>query len=442
MNNIELPKLRKKLTSLTQAESVIADFVRPEQYSDFKSLMNSQKKIIAQGAGLSTTLASASQSGISVSMGEFNRILEFNPEENYIVVESGMPIGELLQFLSQRGYWFAIEPSHSQMSLGSCLAFNVLGKSPYHSGIFADYVLDFILFHPSKGEMRIERHHELFNLSLGGLGLTGIVLQMKLKIQKNEAKSVIRKRFAVKHIDEVAELFEKWRDKCHAIYSWHNFNLAAEEFGRGYVYIENYSEEDVSMKYRQAPINSDLGMLAKFVAPILCDFINPIYERRQKMRGDVLNLDLMSAAFPFQRKNIYYKVCGAKKFYQYQCIVPHDYWYIFIEKFSNLKAKWGVECSDAHLKLSSGKGQLLQFAGPGICLSVDILHSPEVLNFLKECDELLILCRGIPNLATDSRATPDFIQKTYAEFEDFKDQIEVYDQFKIMSSKLRERLDV
>jgi decaprenylphospho-beta-D-ribofuranose 2-oxidase len=404
--------------------------------------MNSQKKIIAQGAGLSSSLASASLSGISVSMRDFDRILEFNPDENYIVVEAGMQIGQLLQFLTERGYWFAVQPSHSQMSLGSCLAFNVLGKSPYHSGSFGDYVLDFSLFHPRKGEMKIERQHDLFALTLGGLGLTGIVLQMKLKIEKNEAKSVIRKRFAIKSIDEVSELFEKWRDKCHAIYSWHNFNLKAEEFGRGYVYIENYSEEEVTKKFKPSHLNSEIGFLTKMMAPLLCDFINPIYERRQKMRGDVLSLDLLSAAFPFERKVIYYKVCGAKKYYQYQCLVPHDYWYIFIEKFANLKWKWGVECSDAHIRLSSGQGRMLHFAGNGICLCVDILNSPEVLSFLKECDELLVLCKGIPNIATDSRLTPELVQKTYTEFFDFKDQIEIYDQAKSMNSKLRERLDV
>ncbi len=86
MNNFELPMLRQKFFSLTQTESATTDFVRPDQYSNLKSLMSLPRKMIAFGSGLSPCLASVSSSGVSVDMSEFNRVLDFNPAENCVIV--------------------------------------------------------------------------------------------------------------------------------------------------------------------------------------------------------------------------------------------------------------------------------------------------------------------------------------------------------------------
>ncbi len=353
-----------------------------------------------------------------------------------------MKIGELLSFLYSKGFWFAVQPCHSQMSLGSCLAYNVLGKSPYHTGSFGDYVLEFSLLHPRKGEMNVMRLHDLFALTIGGMGLTGIVLHMKLKIEKRSSRSVLKKRIALKNLDAAPELFDNLKDKCDAIYSWHNLNLKAEEFGRGYLYIEKLSDDEIEANVKRPHLDTNIGPLTKYFAPLLCDFINPFFERFEKMHGEQSKLNILKAAFAFEQSNFYYKACGARKFFQYQCIVPNDYWYIFIEKFSNLKWKWGIECTNARLQLAKGSPHLLNFMSDGICFSVDILNSSETLNFLEECDELLLICQGLPNLTRDSRLTAELAQKTYPEYLEFKEQLELYDEAKVMNSNLRERLDV
>lgn len=441
---LKLPILETRLYSLTQAEFIDAKIVRPDRYRDLQSVITRQNKIIAQGAGLSYCLATASRGGLTINMRAFNRIVEFNSEENFIVVEAGMSIGELLMFLLPRGFWFSVIPGYPKISLGGCLAFNIHGKSQYHQGLFGDQVLGFTLLHPQKGEIEVAQGDELFDLSLGGMGLTGVVTKIKLKISKQNFKSILKKRIPISHIGHAQDLFEKSKGQCDQMYSWHNLNLKRKDFGRGYIYLETFARDEYRSKFQIGKLDSShlLNAAIKVLGPMLCDFINPVYELLEKLRASQSKQDILNASFPLNHKEIYFKACGSRRFYEYQCIVPFDYWYIFIEKFSDLKSKWDVECSLGSLKLFKGEQKLLHFTMSGICFTVDILASAQALKFLQECDELLLNCKALPNISKDSRLSAEVVQKAYLGYSEFKSKLNNFDEQKMMSSSLRERLDV
>lgn len=123
--------------------------MRPETYSDILNLQG--RTLIARGAGLSYCAASLSDEAVVVDMSQMNRILQFKPDEYFVEVEAGMAIGDLNNFLLERGYCLSILPGYPTISVGGCVAFNIHGKSQFRSGTFSSLLKKLSCFILQKG---------------------------------------------------------------------------------------------------------------------------------------------------------------------------------------------------------------------------------------------------------------------------------------------------
>src|SRR5262249_57128699 len=80
-----------------------------------------------------------------------------------------------------------------------CIAANVHGKNPARDGAFVHAVADLTLFHPRHGTLRVDREKapELFELTCGGYGLTGIILAATLRLAPLQGATLAIRRSAV-----------------------------------------------------------------------------------------------------------------------------------------------------------------------------------------------------------------------------------------------------
>jgi len=161
-------------------------YCAPDRYRDLHKAVNLSEPLIGRGAGLSYVAASFDRESTSISMTHFNRILRFDPARMEVEVEAGMAVGKLSAFLAEHMLYLPVQPGYPQITVGGCIAGNVHGKNQYRDGLFSDWIISLRLLHPAHGELECSRaeNFDVFDLTCGGLGLTGIVLAATLRLKK------------------------------------------------------------------------------------------------------------------------------------------------------------------------------------------------------------------------------------------------------------------
>ncbi len=215
--------------------------VRPDRYRHLMEVCTQASRLIARGAGLTYCNATAGDRVATVSTLAFNRILDFSPQTGMIEVEPGIRLGDLFAFTVPRGFLLPIMPGHPSITVGGCVGCDVHGKNQHCEGNFESAVDALTVFHADHGEQHCSRSTmpELFELTVGGFGLTGVITSVRLQLERLPGNAMKVRRTPVRNLIEAFELLRQGQE-ADAIYSWHNFNLRGSRFGQGYVYSSQF----------------------------------------------------------------------------------------------------------------------------------------------------------------------------------------------------------
>ena len=128
-----------------------------------------------RGAGCSYGDAALNRDQTVLDCTALNRVLAWDPRSGQITVEPGVTIAQLWQHMLPDGWWPAVVPGTSAVTVGGAAATDVHGKNNWRIGSFGDWVLSFDLLLPSGATLTCSRHREpdLFYAAIGGLGLLG-----------------------------------------------------------------------------------------------------------------------------------------------------------------------------------------------------------------------------------------------------------------------------
>ena len=415
--------------------------MRPETYSDILNLQG--RTLIARGAGLSYCAASLSDEAVVVDMSQMNRILQFKPDEYFVEVEAGMAIGDLNNFLLEHGYCLSILPGYPAISVGGCVAFNIHGKSQFRSGTFFKIVEEIKLFHPSEGELICseEINSSLFSLTLGGMGLTGLVVTVKLKIQDLPGGKMDIRRLPCKNIMDAIDIMQKEEVNHEHVYSWNNLNLRGEHFGMGFIYLENYREGSLktSAYKNKLEFARDLPIAHNDITiRIMCK----VYAILESIKSDHSVSNMNRACFPIYHKEIYFRLFGKNGFREYQMILPFEAASSAILEIEGAIQRHRVSPALGSLKLFRGERKWLRFDGEGVCLAMDLRNDPRTVQFFDELDTICKDHQAIVNISKDSRLNASVVSGLFEEYNLFKEGIRKFDKNGMIQSSLKKRLNL
>ncbi len=416
----------------------------PEKYDELFRLPASQK-IIARGAGLSYSAAAGDDEAVSVDMRLFNRILSFDANNGFIKVEAGMSIGALNNFLVQKGWTLSVLPGYPAITVGGCIGFNVHGKSQYKTGTFKNWVSEITLFHPAKGMVVCNEteNNNLLQLTVGAMGLTGIIISATLKLKKIEGNLLDISAHKVANIYEAVKLMNDEAENHDYIYAWNNFNLKGNSFGRGIVYLENHLAQSKNVKI--VPYKNKLTRFQN--SPVLYNSLtipamNFVYELMDAVKPRKRTADLINSTFPIYGKEIYYYFFGHKGFREYQVIFDLAKWENAVEEIKSLIKKMRMPIALGSLKIFKGSPHFISFSGSGLCVTIDVANNEKSVSFFNALDEISIKYNGIINLSKDSRASAELVKNCFADYNLFKQQLNEFDTEKVFTSELRKRLEL
>src|SRR3990167_2014728 len=215
--------MEKKFTSLDRYFSCKAKYIEPDRYRNLLTLDNT-KKYIAQGSGISYVPASFGRSSQVINLRSFDRILYFNKDEKNIVVEG-------------------------EITIGGCIACNIFGKNQVRHGLFSASVIEIQLYHPLHGVLSLsgDENSEIFELTCGGFGLTGIIISAKLRLSHIEG-DVITHNIKVDNLLDTFNALNDLSDKSDLLYTWNDLSTFGRKFGRGFIVSGNFSRSNPALR--------------------------------------------------------------------------------------------------------------------------------------------------------------------------------------------------
>ena len=401
---------------------------------------------IPRGAGLSYAPASFGKDKLIRDMCSFDRILEFDESSKIVVVEAGISLKKLLMWSFSKQLFLPVLPGQPEITVGGCVAANVHGKNPYKDGTFMEQVEWIELSHPTLGTKIISRSNEkkIFNATCGGLGLTGIITKVALKLQKLSSEIVILSQKKTESLKNTLEIM-KQHTSDDLLYSW-NMGSTLFNFGKGIVTSGIFSDDSSSktpqIKERKGMNSNDRLLPFSLWNTLSSPIINSINRKIQSGKN-IVKKDVYSALFPFVgTARMFYGLYGSNGFNEYQVLIKKKYSVEFIDDLTKLIKSEKPSLTILVMKLFNGKQKLLHFSDEGLSIILNLKHCNSTLKFLKKLDDILISYKALPYIVKDSRLTKEVVEQCYPEYHVFKEILNEIDPKRIFKSELSERMNL
>lgn len=287
--------------------------------------------VIARGAGCGYGDCALQESGV-VATGRLDKFLSFDPGSGVLVAEAGVTLKRMLDFCVPRGFFPAVTPGTKLVTLGGMIAADVHGKNHHRAGSFGDHVLWLDLL-TGDGEVRrcsAQENSADFDMTLGGMGLTGIVLRAAFRLVPIESAYVRQTLLPAANLDEAMSLFERHSDKDYSV-AWIDCLTRGRDAGRSILMLgEHAGPDSLTANLRAAPcalqdrrpvripVDLPAGLLNRSSAALF----NRVYYWNNIRRAGETLVDLDHYFYPLDALCGWNRIYGPRGFLQFQCVLP------------------------------------------------------------------------------------------------------------------------
>lgn len=352
---------------------------------------------------------------MTVHAGSLARFLSFDPASGLLVAEAGLLLADVIDVMVPRGWFMPVVPGTRFVTLGGMVAADVHGKNHHAAGSFADH-LAWIEVLDDAGEPRrcsATEDPALFAATCGGMGLTGIIFTVAVRLQRIETAMIRQRRLRVRNLDAAIEAFETNLDVTYSV-AWIDCLATGAAQGRSAIFLGEHARVDeLPVARRGDPLH--LPPRASRRVPV--DFpgfalstpavraFNMAYYHRQRS-GDA-TVDLIPYFFPLDSLLDWNRIYGARGFVQYQCVLPLETSAAGLSRLLAVIAAAGAGSFLAVLKRMGERSfGLMSFPRSGYTLALDFPASPANFALLDRLDGITADHGGRIYLAKDARAAP------------------------------------
>lgn len=424
---------------------------RPERYA---GLYSDASSVIARGQGRSYGDAALNENGRVMLTERVNRLLDFDLVNGILRAEAGTTLAEILEVIVPKGWFLPVTPGTKFVSLGGCVAADVHGKNHHHEGSFGDHVIsiELILADGSRVQCTATQNPELFWATVGGMGLTGIIGEVTLKLVPiSSAYMMVRHHVA----EDLEQLFQHLQGpKLDDRYSvaWLDSLATGSHLGRGVVMCGHHAgKEELPAGsgdvFSTAPLRNrsvPFDLPAWALNSVSIGVFNSRYFRREGKRQHPFLAGYDTYFYPLDAISQWNRLYGKRGFVQYQCVIPQQ------AAFAGIKAlltELSVSRRPSFLAVLKrlgvqGRG-MLSFPMAGYTLALDLpIHDAGLFQLLNKLDEIVLQHGGRVYLVKDARLSAASFRAMYPRFEEWLKIKQLVDPGNRFSSSLARRLEM
>ena len=380
--------------------------------------------MLAYAQGRSYGDSCLNDGGILLDTSSLSGIIAFARDLGILRCDAGTTVAEILDLVVPSGWFLPVAPGTTHISVGGAIANDVHGKNHHRVGTFGRYVKQFELLR-SSGERLVcssSQHQELFRATIGGLGLTGLILWAEFQLNRLDGPNIAVERLPFSTLDEFNSLAETSDRDYEYTVAW--LDCASSKAGRGILTRGNPTKSEgrpaktgEGARLKQVPVSAPSFIFNQLTVRTM----QSLYYRMQLLQTPKEVVHYEPFLFPLDAIANWNRIYGRRGFLQYQCVVPFD----AREAIEDILRR--IRRSDATAVLAVLKTfgdekspGMLSFPRPGVTLAVDFPNEGErTLRLLNQLDEVTRAARGAVYPAKDARMSAESFQAYFPEWQTF-----------------------
>lgn len=342
-----------------------------------------------------------------------DRLLAFDPRTGVLRAEAGLSLLHLNRLMLPRGFYGPVTPGTQIITLGGMVAADVHGKNHHVAGSFGRHVRALRLRVASGTILTCSREHEpdLFRATLGGMGLTGHILDVEFQLERVPSPWIRSESRRVDDIDAFIEALEAARGTWPHTMGWIDCLSRGRHLGRGILYCGRWAQPDEVPGPLPAPPRRPSvpflfpGWVVGRWSVRLFNAVNyHVHVPRVRRR-----LEHPETFFlPLDAIGHWNRMYGRRGFTQYQCVLPDSAGPGAARRFLDLLTQRGGASMLCVIKDCGEQGEgLLSFPRPGISVALDIPIRDDTQVLVDALNELVLTEGGRIYLAKDQFTRPE-----------------------------------
>jgi len=296
-----------------------------------------------------------------------DRLVAFDPATGIVRAEAGFPLFKLNRLFLPRGWFTSVTPGTHYVTLGGMVAADVHGKNHHVDGCFGEHVTA-LKMRVADGrvlECSDDNEPELLRATLGGMGLTGHILEVEFRMRRIASPWIWQESEQTPDFD------------------------AAEAPG-------------ALPRFRSAPALPFL-LPSWLLQPWMVRIGNELNYRKHGARIRTGIVHPETYFYPLDVVRQWNRLYGKRGFTQYQCVLPEPQQRARHRGFLDLLQARGAEVFLCVIKDCGPEGKgMLSFPRPGVSYALDIPIGARTQSLVDALNEYVIAEGGRIYLAKDA----------------------------------------
>lgn len=382
------------------------------------------KSLLPYGLGKSYGDVCLNDDGILIDCIRLNHFIHFDRQQGILCCESGATLKSILDLVVPCGWFLPVVPGTQLITVGGAIANDVHGKNHHKNGTFGRYVLRFELLR-SNGERIVcspTRNTELYQATIGGLGLTGVILWAEIQLIPIKSPFLNVEFIKFSSLDDFFSINEESEHFFDYTVAWLDFSNGGINRVRGIFQRANFVEKEATLK---TPVSKPIKVPFHFPLSLINNatifLFNVMYYNRQFEKRKNALMHFEKFFFPLDSIHNWNYIYGKNGFLQYQFVIPFENGRATLMNFINTCKKLNLYSFLTVLK-TFGKipsPGLLSFPMEGITMAVDFPLEPKIFKRLDILDKIIQEAGGRLYPAKDARMESDFFLSSYRNLEEF-----------------------
>jgi decaprenylphospho-beta-D-ribofuranose 2-oxidase len=410
--------------------------------------------VIARGLGRSYGDNAQNGGGLVVDMTALNGIHSISAETRLADLDAGVNLDQLMKAALPFGLWVPVLPGTRQVTIGGAIGCDIHGKNHHSAGSFGDHVrsMDLLL---ASGEIRHltpdGEDSELFWATVGGNGLTGIILRATIEMTPTETAYFINDGDNTATLDETIAYHSDGSEADYTYSSaWFDAMSPPPKLGRASITRGRLAlRDELPPKLARNPLKFDAPQLMTvpdifpngLMNKLTLGTIGELYYRRGgHYRGKIQNLTQFY--HPLDLIGEWNRGYGSAGFAQYQFVVPPSAVEEFKRIIRDIQASGHYSALNVFKLFGPGNQAPLSFPIPGWNVCLDFPMKPGVNEFFNELDRRVLEFGGRVYTAKDSRVTAETFHAMYPRIDEWIAMRRKVDPTGVFASDMARRLEL
>ncbi|PYQ43232.1 MAG: oxidoreductase [Acidobacteria bacterium] len=342
-----------------------------------------------------------------------DRILAFESATGRLRAEAGFSLFDLNRVFLARGFCAPVAPGTQFITLGGMVAADVHGKNHHRDGCFGRHVtrLRMRVGDGTIVECSPEHECDLFRATLGGMGLTGHILEVECRLMPIPSPWIWRESERIADIDRFIEALKEAGPRWPYTMGWIDCLSRGRGLGRGILMRGRWAER------AEAPSDPPRPRRRPAIPFVFPGWVisrasvrafNSLYYHRHRtgVKRGIVHPE--SFLYPLDVIRHWNRMYGPRGFTQYQCVLPDTAGHGAARRFLELLTSRGGASMLCVIKDCGDEGPgLLSFPLKGISIALDIPIRDDTQSLVDALNELVIAEGGRIYLAKDAFTRPD-----------------------------------